>query len=155
MSGLQSAEAIPKPTITTEDFSIGQWIVSIILGIAVIVFLLWHFSIAWQTLPGVRMVSGGVDIHDSSGEDNPLSTYFYSRAAIVAYCLVYCAFAFVEGHGWGYHYALLAWMLSLVAQFSHPVSKAFLALTTGVFVQGIGAYGLRFLCLAGGNLSSE
>ena len=44
-----------------------------------------------------------------------------------------------------YHYILVAWVLSLIARFDDYVSIIWLALTTAVFLQGIGAYSLRFL----------
>ena len=38
------------------------------------------------------------------------------------------------------HHYFIAWLLSLTAAFNHPVSLAFLAVTTSIFVQGISAY---------------
>ena len=38
------------------------------------------------------------------------------------------------------HHYFVAWMCSLVAAFNHKISIAFLAITSGIFVQGIAAY---------------
>lgn len=38
------------------------------------------------------------------------------------------------------HHYFVAWILSLFASFNHKVSIYFLAITTGIFVQGISAY---------------
>ena len=69
--------------------------------------------------------------------------YNVSRGLIVTYALLYGAFAFDKGDGLQLHYVLLAWVLSLTAQFKSKPSIIFLALCTGVFMQGFGAYRLR------------
>ena len=38
------------------------------------------------------------------------------------------------------HHYFLAWFISTIAAFNHRVSAAFLAITTGVFVQGVSVY---------------
>ncbi len=38
------------------------------------------------------------------------------------------------------HHYFVAWMLSLMGAFNHKLSSYFLAVTTGIFVQGISAY---------------
>jgi hypothetical protein len=38
------------------------------------------------------------------------------------------------------HHYFISWMLSLNACFNHRLSAGFLAITTGIFVQGISAY---------------
>lgn len=81
-------------------------------------------------------------------ETNLHRVYNVSRGLIVVYVLVYCAFAFDYDEGWELHYILLAFLLSLLAQFKARPSIVWLAITTGVWVQGVGAYGVQFLCNA-------
>lgn len=38
------------------------------------------------------------------------------------------------------HHYFVAWVLSLIGAFNHKISTYFLAITTGIFVQGISAY---------------
>ncbi|KAF4686530.1 hypothetical protein FOZ60_005079 [Perkinsus olseni] len=38
------------------------------------------------------------------------------------------------------HHYFIAWLLSLIAAFDHPISLIMLAITSGIFVQGIAAY---------------
>jgi hypothetical protein len=48
------------------------------------------------------------------------------------------------------HHYFLAWSISLLAQFQHPLSVGLLAVTAGIFVQGIGvspSVGMVFLLL--------
>ena len=71
-----------------------------------------------------------------------LSIYMASRLLILAYFILYAAFSVARDDGWGYQLYLLAWVLSLFAQFKSFVSVFWLAVTTGVFLQGIG---VRFL----------
>lgn len=66
-----------------------------------------------------------------------------SRGLIVTYALLYGAFAFDKGDGLQLHHVLLAWVLSLIAQFKSKPSIIWLALCTGVFMQGFGSYRLR------------
>lgn len=69
--------------------------------------------------------------------------YNVSRGLILTYALLYGAFAFDKGDGLQQHYVLLAWVLSLLAQFKSRPSIVFLGLTTGIFMQGFGAHRLR------------
>ncbi|CAN0545919.1 unnamed protein product [Ectocarpus sp. 12 AP-2014] len=75
-----------------------------------------------------------------------LSIYVASRMLILAYFILYAAFSVARDDGWGFQLYLLAWVLSLFAQFKSFISVFWLAVTTGVFLQGIGAYGIAFLC---------
>ena len=47
------------------------------------------------------------------------------------------------------HHYFIAWLISLVATFNHPVSVGFLAITTGIFVQGISVYSAASLFYRG------
>lgn len=46
---------------------------------------------------------------------------------------------------WELHHYLLAWVASLFCAFDHPLSLGCLALTTGIYVQGLAAYGPAML----------
>lgn len=102
----------------------------------------WHFAEAWKVLPGAYYVSGNININVVVKE-NLHRIYNVSRGLIVTYAFLYGAFAFDTTEGFRQHYVILAWVLSLVAQFKNKTSIIFLALCTGIFVQGFGAYRLR------------
>lgn len=72
-----------------------------------------------------------------------LSIYVASRLLILTYFILYAAFSVARDDGWGYQLYLMAWVLSLFAQFKSFVSVFWLAVTTGVFIQGVGVR-LRF-----------
>lgn len=77
-----------------------------------------------------------------------LSIYVASRLLILTYFILYAAFSVARDDGWGYQLYLIAWVLSLFAQFKSFVSVFWLAVTTGVFLQGIGvsfSVSLRFV----------
>ncbi|CAN0347871.1 unnamed protein product [Laminaria digitata] len=76
---------------------------------------------------------------------NQLVEYCFLFSAVVAHVVLFGAFANDSGDSWGFHYILVAWMLSLVARFDDTLSVLWLGLTTGVFLQGVGAYSLHFL----------
>ena len=116
-----------------------------IFGLIVTIFVIaWHFAWAWLTLPGMLLVSGGVKEPPKPKVDFH-GIYASGRLVVVAWSILFCAFLLNEDEGFDYRGALLAWMLSLIAVFPHPVSYAWLAVTTGVFLEGIGAHRLRFL----------
>lgn len=124
--------------------------VSVVLIIVAVCGVLWHFAEAWKLLPGARMISGlASDAVPPFREErlihNPLRDYMVTRGLVVLYAMLLSAFSFARGDGWGYHYILLAWMMSLLSRFTSRVSVVWLAITTSVFLQGIGAYGLYFL----------
>lgn len=116
--------------------------------VAVILFVAWHFARAWLTLPGMQLVSGGEKLPPP--EEDLHGIYFTSRVVVVTWSILFASFLLVEDQGMDYRGPLLAWVLSLIAVFPHNVSNLWLALTTGVFLQGIGANGLRFLGCANG-----
>lgn len=92
---------------------------------------------AHQVLPGAHLISG-VGVPRIQIQEDLLSIYVASRLAILAYFILYVAFSIERDDGWGYQHYLLAWVLSLFAQFKSTPSVIWLALTTGVFLQGIG-----------------
>lgn len=128
-----------------EEFNAGQTTFSILLTAIVIAFVAWHFAEAWRILPGAYYVSGTIPVKIVI-EDNLHRVYNVSRGLIVVWILMYAAFAYDDSQGWELHYVFIAWALSLLAQFKARPSIVFLAITTAVFVQGVGAYGVNFLC---------
>lgn len=132
-----------------QEFTAYQVAVCVTLLMVILLAVLWHFAEAWRIFPGARMVSGQATnpalTSAESMETNPLRDYLLSRTLVVAYVMLYIAFAFEKGDGWGYHYILLAWALSLLSRFTSTASIAWLAITSAAFLQGIGAYSLRFL----------
>lgn len=80
-------------------------------------------------------------------ETNLHRIYNVSRGLIITFVLLYCAFAYADDQGWELHYITMAFCLSLLAQFKAKPSVVFLAVSTGVWVQGLGAYGVEFLCI--------
>lgn len=90
------------------------------------------------------LISGGVKEPEKPKVDFH-GIYASGRLAVVAWCILFSAFILNEDDGFDYRGGLLAWMLSLIAVFPHPVSYGWLAVTTGVFIEGIGAHRLRFL----------
>lgn len=131
------------------DFSTLQAVVSILLLIVVGILLLYHFWLAWNVLPGAVFISGRAGGAPPASSEPPAESYFIQYvllcAAVVAHVALLASFAFDTGDSWGYHYILLAWVMSLVARFDDTLSVLWLALTTAVFLQGIGAYSLAFL----------
>lgn len=82
--GFRQPERFPKPDIVKDDFSSAEWTVSVIFFIVVVLFIGYHYALAWYYLPGVRMVSGGVDSGDSD-EGNLFNVYLISRGVILAF----------------------------------------------------------------------
>eukprot|EP00903_Cladosiphon_okamuranus_P010505 g9936.t1 len=112
--------------------------------IAAVLLVAWHFARAWLTLPGMQLLSGGLKPENKPKEDLH-GIYASSRIVVIAWCILFTSFIISEDDGFDYRGALLAWMLSLIAVFPHPVSYLWLGVNTGIFIQGIGANRLRFL----------
>lgn len=125
-----------------EDWTESHIVVVALFLIALVLMVAWHFAEAWRILPGAYYVSGNINVNVVIKE-NLHRIYNVSRGLIVTYALLYGAFAVESAGGFQQHYILLAWVLSLLAQFKSKPSVIFLALCTAVFVQGIGAYRLR------------
>eukprot|EP00752_Nemacystus_decipiens_P010952 g9733.t1 len=111
--------------------------------IAAVLLVAWHFARAWLTLPGMQLVSGSIPV--KKPEQDLHGIYAASRIVVIAWCILFTSFLISEDNGFDYRGALLAWMLSLIAVFPHPVSYLWLGVNTGIFIQGIGANRLRFL----------
>lgn len=129
-----------------EEFTDTAATLSIIFFGLVIVFIIWHLVVAWKELPGVALVSGVKSSETPHFEPNSrFGRYMISQFLVLVLFIVASITLYEDYEGWGYHYALLAWLLSLMAQFDKTISLIWLALTSGVFVQGIGAYGVKLL----------
>lgn len=129
---------------TDGDFTTFQSVVSIVLIAFVVSAVLYHFLLAWRVLPGAVLISGGVGGTDAPPE-NRFVHYCFVCVLVVAHVSLFGAFAFEGGDGWGYQYALLAWVLSLLARFDDTLSVMWLGLTSAAFLQCVGAYSLSFL----------
>lgn len=147
VSALQNNDAIPGVETRLDDFNGTESTLSIIFFAIVVVFVMWHLFLAWTELPGMSLVSGAKSSDGASSLDPESRFGYYMISRVVALLLFFisCVILYQDGEGWGYRYALLAWLLSLIGQFNRSMSIFWLAVTTGVFVQGIGAYGVNFL----------
>ncbi|CAN0128233.1 unnamed protein product [Scytosiphon promiscuus] len=132
-----------------EDMPAGANVASVLLIVFVGLVFLYHFFLAFKFLPGAVMVSGGVaapvDGTAPSATGNRFAQYVTTTTLILAYVSLYAVFAYRRGDGWDYHHILLAWVLSLIASFDDFFSVLWLGITTGVFLQGVGAYSFQFL----------
>ena len=126
------------------DLSHVQFTLCILGLIVVIFFIWWHFQLAYYTLDGFLFFSG-YEEGAMETRANLYRTYKGSRLVLIFWAVLFTFFLFMEGKGFNYQGALLAWMLSLIAVFPVPVSMLWLGLTTGIFIQGIGSYRLRVL----------
>ena len=126
------------------DLSHVQFTLCILGLIVVIFFIWWHFQLAYYTLYGFLFFSG-YEEGAMGTRANLYRTYKGSRLVLIFWAVLFTFFLFMEGKGFNYQGALLAWMLSLIAVFPVPVSMLWLGLTTGIFIQGIGSYRLRVL----------
>lgn len=103
-----------------------------------------HFLEAWKILPGAHLISG-VGVPRIQVQEDLYSIYVASRTLVLAFFLLYAAFSIARDDGWGFQHYLMAWVLSLFAQFKSSISVAWLGVTTGVFLQG---FGVRVLSMA-------
>ena len=98
------------------------------------------FVVVLGLLGGVVVAAFGFQIYLAHHHGGVLR-YLCPRFVLV---LVYFAYswALVEnGDSWEFHHYWLAWIGSLFCPFDHPVSIFCLAACTGVFCQGVAAYG--------------
>jgi hypothetical protein len=98
-----------------------------ILGAVVFLIISWH---CWY---GARVLSNRIDY---------ILGYLFPRFVVIL--LVAAAILISrfddEPPGIHFHHYFIGWVLSFFATFDHPISLAFLAVTTAIFVQGIAAY---------------
>ena len=121
--------AISDVTVLESSLSNGQdqpgaIVAYVVLAAVVAAVIAWHFAYA-------RRVFSKPGWH----------TYVYARVAVLLFYAGYSAALLLADDAYDYHHYFLAWAVSLVARFRHPLSAALLAITTGIFVQGIAAYG--------------
>lgn len=133
-----------------QELTPGEAVVSIFLLVLVALVFFYHYFLAWKLLPGGwigwGLASGRVpETSPSPVRENRFLQYFTTAALITVYVVLFAVFARKEGAGWNYHHVLLAWVMSLISTFDDPISVAWLGITTGVFVQGVGAYSFRVL----------
>jgi hypothetical protein len=67
--------------------------------------------------------------------------YLAPRLAVVAAYAAYIIILDFNNDAWELHHYLIAWIGTLFCAFDHPASVVCLAITTGIFVQGLAAYG--------------
>lgn len=149
ISGASRAESFRNVPEDNEDLSTFQISMFIIMLVITVLVLFAHFVEAWRVLPGAHLISGQGIPRIKIMEDL-LSIYVASRLLILAYFLLYVAFSIARDDGWGYQLYLVAWVLSLFAQFKSFISVFWLAVTTGVFLQGIG---VSVVCLSAGRIA--
>lgn len=140
LSGLSLVETLRNNREPGQRLSSWQITVYVILLIVTAIVVMYHFSEAWKILPGAHLISG-TTVPRVQIEEDLLSIYLVSRLLILAFAILYTAFALARDDGWGYSLYLLAWLMSLFAQFKTDISVLWLAITTGIFLQGIGVSG--------------
>eukprot|EP00752_Nemacystus_decipiens_P013793 g12245.t1 len=133
-----------------QELTTGAAVVSVLLLVFVALVFLYHFFLAWKLLPGGwvgwGLSSGRVpETSPSPVRENRFLQYLATTLLITVYVILFAVFARKERAGWDYHYVLLAWVMSLISTFDDPISVTWLGMTTGVFLQGVGAYSFRVL----------
>lgn len=132
------------------DLTPGEAVASIILIIFVALVFIYHYFLAWKLLPGGwlgwNLVSGQVPERTPPPvRENRFLQYAAMALIVTTYFVLFAAFAHNRGDGWDYHYVLLSWVMSLLCTFDDYISVGWLGITTGVFLQGVGAYSFRVL----------
>ena len=96
----------------------------LVLAAVVAAVIAWHFAYARRAFskPGWH-------------------AYAYARVAVLVFYAGYSAALLLADDAYDYHHYFLAWAVSLIARFRHPLSASLLAISTGIFVQGVAAYG--------------
>lgn len=149
-SALMQADGFEDLHESGKNFSASEAVVSVILLVVVALMFLYHFFLAWKLLPGGwigwGLVSGRVpETSPSPVREHRFLQYLGTALLITVYVMLFAIFARNEKPGWNYHHVLLAWVMSLISTFDDPISVAWLGITTGVFLQGVGAYSFRVL----------
>lgn len=133
-----------------KDLTAGEAVASIILIIFVALVFIYHYFLAWKLLPGGwlgwGLRSGRVPVDSPPPvRENRFFQYAATALIITTYVVLFAAFAHQRGDGWDYHYVLLSWVMSLLCTFDDPISVGWLGITTGAFLQGVGAYSFRII----------
>ncbi len=139
-----------EDTDTPRDLTPAEAVASVILIIFVALVFIYHYFLAWKLLPGGwlgwNLVSGQVPEDTPPPiRENRFLQYAATALIVTTYVTLFAAFAHNRGDGWDYHYVLLSWAMSLLCTFDDPISVGWLGITTGAFLQGVGAYSFRVL----------
>lgn len=127
---ISSINGIDEAVAENADFSL-PFIITIACTAAVIIgFLSWHVRYAFSKM-------------SDSGE---AVLYIFARGLLILLLFVAYGLIHSEPNSVGIaklhlHHYFVAWTISLFAVFNHRLSGVFLAITCGIFVQGISAYG--------------
>lgn len=130
--GFSVLTSLPGFDESFNDDSVGSLLFIIVLSIstlAVIVGIGWHILYAKRTLRTNTDFLGFM-----------LFRVATLCALSIAYYIVHNESTIDGLAKFHLHHYFVAWLISLFAAFNHRISIAFLAVTTGIFVQGIGAY---------------
>ena len=120
-SAVSDIDALREAISSSGTLDTSMIFVLTLLGFVVLVFFAFQIWLAHK--------NGGVVYY--------LAPRFVLILAYVAYSWALVA----NGDSWHFHHFFLAWIASLFCCFDHPVSVFCLAATTGIFVQGVAAYG--------------
>ena len=127
---ISSIKGIDQSVAEDTDFSFTFTIILSFTACIVIGFLFWHINYAFSELR------------------NPREARFYlvSRLIIIislgmAYFLIHSESNSLGVAKLHLHHYFVAWIISLFASFNRRISTVFLAITSGIFVQGISVYG--------------
>lgn len=115
-----------------ESYSAGQIVVFTFAGLLIASGIAWHVLHAWN-------------LFDRLGYRQNFWVYLLSRGGAIFYFLLLGFIAIKDSPTYEIHHYFIAFALSLFGSFSHPTSLIWLAATSGIFVQGIGAYQAKFL----------
>ncbi len=121
-SALGEAPGLNNSFSSGSDIGTTGAVVYALGGIGVFVVLVWHIYFAYKNNSGREFVS-----------------YVCGRMAVLLFFAVYSG-VLLQNYEFHFHHYWIAWALALWAQHNHPFSVLFLAVCTGIFVQGIGAY---------------
>ena len=148
-SGLMEDDKFVEIHESEDNVTPAANVMSTLLVISVALVFFYHMFLAWRLLPGAVLVSGGVTPNPEetapAATGNRFAQYLAITLLTAVYVALYGAFAFRRGDAWEYHYILLAWVMSLIASFDDFISVVWLGITTGAFIQGVGAYSFGFL----------
>ena len=100
----------------------------------------WQFMLVLAVLGAVVLLAFGFQIY-LAHKNGGIAAYLAPRFVLILAYVAYSWALVANGDSWEIHHFFLAWLGSLFCCFDHPVSVFCLAATTGIFVQGVAAYG--------------
>ena len=97
-----------------------------IVGVIVILVIGWHLRYAYLRYPLRNFLTSS-----------------FTRIIIFTFC---CCYVYLmqnakEEYLIHIHHYIIAWALAIFGEFNHRISLCYLSITTGIFIQGLGAYG--------------